>query len=156
MKIESDEKLDDWFADQITKIVEFGGEGSQTEVFDFYNCNTDYWGLNIDNIVGFRGIDLVDSIESAMNFGNQLKTKNFKIFKFIDGTFIFYFLAKNKTELKKLINSAITIWMEECEPLPPPPKSLSQKINELVDEMAKDGVDEQLILKVKNLLKNHS
>jgi hypothetical protein len=152
MKTAEDAALENWFHEQVQKVNEYGGFGAESEFIQYYLPGECCWIICADTNI--RGIDLLDYVEEAIDFGRLTVKSNLKIFHFTDCAFSFYFLAKNKTEFKKALKKAISDWMADCKPLPPPKPPLSVRTAELAQRMEKQGVDMFWVEEVRELTKD--
>lgn len=115
--------LETWFHNTMESVIKYGGPGSEYEIEGFMTDDDFCYMFCYQDRI--KAIDMVDYIESAMNYGQDIKHKKNKVYVFDYGPAKFYFQAKNITKLKKEINTAINKWKEACEPIEDEPIKLA-------------------------------
>lgn len=102
--------LNEWFNTQMKKMDEFGGPGSAIDAIGNYVDNKILMLVCLENI---KKQDIMECINRGILFGQE--TCNTKIFYFYYDSISYYFLAKNNTELKKMVTDALTKYKEACD-----------------------------------------
>lgn len=127
----SDIKLEAWIDTQLRELDEWAGHGSSMDAL--HNSLGDR--LMCLMTEDMKPIDTYDYVNGGISFGQDAERLDCKIFSVYYLNINFYFLAKNKTELKKMIQKAMTDWRKECEPI-----DYEQELPEedIIEELLKD------------------
>lgn len=127
----NDEKLTDWFDKQLGKLNNMHGADSGIDAILDYVGDKHLFSFCPE---GLKPIDIINNINIAVDFGMDVKDN--KIFYFYFNNINFYFLARNKTEFKHMILTAIRQWKDNCliESEKPKP-SRDERLKSLLEEI---------------------
>jgi hypothetical protein len=127
-----DKNLDKWFSDKMDALDELAGPGSSIDALSNFMPEEAFMAICTE---GLKAIDIIDSVNGGILFGQDAERMEAKIFYFYHAGINYYFLAKNKTELKKIIANSLAEYEKGCEPLEPEPPSKEERLKKLLEDI---------------------